>query len=57
MAAMSANNHARRRFIDAVIELSDAATRLNVLRYLHASAALERRDAPGPRPGRPRDNA
>lgn len=54
---MTANDYAHRRFIDAVIELSDAATRLNVLRYLRASAALERHDAPDPPTGPQQDNA
>ena len=47
---MTANDYARRRFIDAVIELSDTATPVNVLRYLEASAALDGHDAQGPSP-------
>ena len=50
---MTANEHARRGFIDAVIGLSDSATPVNVLRYLRASATPERRDTPGPPPGQP----
>jgi hypothetical protein len=54
---MTANDEARRRFIDAVIELSDAATPDNILRYLRASAALEPGRADAPPPGPPQDSA
>ena len=57
---VTANDDARRRFIDAVIELSDTATPASVLRYLEASAALDGNDAQGRSPvphDRGHDNA
>jgi hypothetical protein len=54
---LTTSDHARRRFIDAVIELSDTATPVNVLRYLEASTALDRGDSPRPLPAPKADNA